>query len=342
MFGMAARGVGCTTIARELNSQGFLPSGRPWTHQTVFNALTNPKYAGCNVWNRTTQKLRTTKILVSSEHWIRKPNAFTALVDPESFERAQTALPKAADSHWPNEKILKSVQRLLRSKGRLNDSMKTFLEKLPITLRQRFGSFQRLYELVGYRPSGDYFLRAEQSKRSLQLRQGIFATLQDLFPEHIGIAQLPYKRRSLLCVDGKVLVSVLMSEQKSKRPGFVFWDVEPNREERDYVTLLCRMNPAHDAVVSCHLFRRFNFRSHRCYENDPWLETGPKLGSLVDFYETLTRVLAGSLVDSSDALPFSNPLHEKAATGLGSASSPQKSAKRSPVVLPISAISRLL
>src|SRR5262249_55029068 len=62
LFAMAAQGLGCATIARQLNSEGFLPRGRPWTIQTVFNAVTNPKYAGCNVWNRTTQKLRSTKM----------------------------------------------------------------------------------------------------------------------------------------------------------------------------------------------------------------------------------------------------------------------------------------
>jgi hypothetical protein len=309
MFAMAAHGVGCTTIARQLNDQGFSPTGRAWTHQTVFNAITNPKYAGWNVWNRTTQKLRSTKVPVSSEQWIKKPNAFTALVDEETFERAQTGLPKAVDGHWPNEKILKSVRRLLRSKGQLNEDLfrETPYVPSPITLRQHFGSFHRLYELVGYQPSGDYFVRAEQGRRCLQLRQWIFATLQGLFPEHIRVAQLPYKRRSLLCVDGKVLVSVLLSQQKSKGSSFNFWDVEPNREERDYVTLLCRMNPAHDGVVSYHLFRRFTFRSHRCYKNDPWLETGTKLGSLSDFYETLPRLLAESLVDSSDASHFHKP-----------------------------------
>lgn len=60
MFASAAAGKGCTQIARQLNEQGFTNVGRPWTNQTVLNAVTSPKYTGCNVWARSSQKIRAT------------------------------------------------------------------------------------------------------------------------------------------------------------------------------------------------------------------------------------------------------------------------------------------
>jgi DNA invertase Pin-like site-specific DNA recombinase len=46
MFALAVAGEGCTQIARELNDRGFTNVGRPWTNQTVFNAVTSPNTQG--------------------------------------------------------------------------------------------------------------------------------------------------------------------------------------------------------------------------------------------------------------------------------------------------------
>jgi hypothetical protein len=54
---MAAKGNNCTDIVRELNRKNILLGGKKWNDATVLNILTNPKYTGCNVWNRRTPAL---------------------------------------------------------------------------------------------------------------------------------------------------------------------------------------------------------------------------------------------------------------------------------------------
>jgi DNA invertase Pin-like site-specific DNA recombinase len=46
MFAMAIEGTGATDIARELNRRGFNRNGEPWSNNTVYNTITNPKYTG--------------------------------------------------------------------------------------------------------------------------------------------------------------------------------------------------------------------------------------------------------------------------------------------------------
>lgn len=101
IFSMAIKGFGCTAIARDLNQRGkFKRPGRPWSPRDVRNIVTNAKYAGCNVWNRYTQRLRGKRLPVDPQQWITKPGAFASIIGRETFDRVQATLPRKSDSSW--------------------------------------------------------------------------------------------------------------------------------------------------------------------------------------------------------------------------------------------------
>ena len=289
LFRMAAQGFNCAEIARKLNAQGFYYDGGQWNRDTVRDAVRNPKYAGRNVWARTAEKLQSRKVFVPPDHWIVKEGAFKPLVDQAAFERAQKALPKACDSWWTKEEILESARSLLSKEGRLSDELfvRTRGVPKPPTLRDHFGGFRRLYELLGYHKADHYLFRAEQCRRSLKLRRSILSSLQQLFPEHVAITTSP---RGMLCVNEHVFVSILLPRQKQKG-HLLFWEVVSPAAEHGYPTLVCFMNPRHDQVTGYYVFRRIDLKYHRSYENDPWLKTGKKLDSLNEFYAALNEVL---------------------------------------------------
>ena len=89
IFSMAIQGNGCMAIARELNRRGILRYGKPWLATNVFKLVTNPKYAGCNVWNRSSQRLQTKRVRNVAQQWITKPGAFKPIVSEETFEQSQ-------------------------------------------------------------------------------------------------------------------------------------------------------------------------------------------------------------------------------------------------------------
>lgn len=90
----------CTEIARELNRDRIPFHGKPWTRQDVFNLVTHPKYAGYNVWARSTQKLGSKITHLRPEGWILVPGAFPPIVDKATFDRVQTMLPRNEDRQW--------------------------------------------------------------------------------------------------------------------------------------------------------------------------------------------------------------------------------------------------
>jgi DNA invertase Pin-like site-specific DNA recombinase len=294
MFKMAVAGNGCTQIARELNYRGFTNSGKPWEKRAVLDAVTNPKYTGCNVWSRSSQKFRaTTRIRVAPENWVIKQGAFEPLIDQKTFDLAQANLRRVADCRWTDEQMLRRVRRLLKAKGELNERLFLKARNMPstMTLRKRFGGYQRLYTLVGYKPKGDA-VRRIRLENSARLRRELFAKIKDLFPQHVEITHLPKKHRSMLRIDNSFMVSVLLCKQKRRNGGELHWVVQPRAVERSYITLVGRLNRAHEDVVSFHLFSRLPHHYHRSFENDPWLNTGVRLKTLSEFYSSVTKLQA--------------------------------------------------
>jgi DNA invertase Pin-like site-specific DNA recombinase len=284
-----------TEIARQLNRDRIMFHGKQWSGQDVFNILTHPKYAGYNVWARTTQKLRSKLTHLGPEHWILVPGAFTPIVDKATFDRVQAMLPRNADRQWSDGELLRKLKRLLAAKGRLSESIILKARGMPAidTLYRHFGSYRQIYARVGYHPAPEDTFKTEQAERSMRLRRELVNRITTLFPQNVAVTHLPTKTRSLLRLDNDFNVSVLMCQTKQRIKGGLRWLVEPVRLEREYITLLCIASPERDRVLRFYVFPSMNLRSrrtHKSHENDPWLRTGVRLKSLSEFYSAVTTI----------------------------------------------------
>ena len=81
--------------------------------------LTHPKYSGCHVFGRTSAKLHSQTIRLPKSEWILTPKAFKSIVDPQTFEEAQTIL-RARTINRTDEDVLEKLRTLLAAKGRLS------------------------------------------------------------------------------------------------------------------------------------------------------------------------------------------------------------------------------
>src|SRR5581483_8664900 len=216
MFAMAIKRMGCAEIARELNRRGFAKEGKPWTNTTVYNIITNPKYAGNNVWHRTTERLRSGRLPVPPQQWVTKFAAFQPLVDQQTFDLAQSRLPKIADYRWTNEQILKKARKLLKAKGRISETLILKARNMPgpTTIKAHFGSLRKFYEVLGYKFDEELVYRAEQIERSSQLRRNLALRIKTLFPDHVEITHVPKGTHSILRIDNTFFVSIFLSRTK--------------------------------------------------------------------------------------------------------------------------------
>ena len=73
-------------IAADLNVEGLTTDlGRPWTRETVHQVLTNEKYIGNNVFNRTSFKLKKKHVWNTPDMWVRADGVFEAIVSNEGI-----------------------------------------------------------------------------------------------------------------------------------------------------------------------------------------------------------------------------------------------------------------
>lgn len=160
-----------TAIARSLNQAG-IPNefGRSWTLAMVRTILTNPKYVGVNVSNRTSYKLGTRPIRNPPEMWVRRKNAFAAIIDEELFDKAQRTM-EARARHDTDEEVLDKLKALLDRAGTLSGRL---IDQCPDTPSShvyagRFGSLLAAYRRIGYIPPDDYsFVKENPRLRVLQ------------------------------------------------------------------------------------------------------------------------------------------------------------------------------
>jgi DNA invertase Pin-like site-specific DNA recombinase len=290
MFSMAVGGLGCTAIARDLNRAGKLkPNGKDWSPRDVHNIVTNPKYTGCNVWYRGTERLHDKRSVIEPKYWISKTDAFPQIIDQNTFQQAQKSLPRRSDSMWSNAEILKKLRRLLAAKGFLSEGLILRTSGLPAarTLHSHFGTYKQLYKEVGYElPPYDY--HGEHAEPSLLLRRRLVKQLSEIFPEHVAVKGLPPSGRSILEIDQSFMVAVLICIS-CRRGGRSHWVVRPTRVERENITLLCRLAPSRQRITSFHLLPSVDIpgRTHRSYRDDPLLRNGVGFERLSEFYDAL-------------------------------------------------------
>lgn len=290
VFSMAASGMGPTAIARELNRRGISHCGRPWIHQAVKDIVRHPKYMGCNVWNRHSQRLRGPYTNIQPQFWIRKLGAFPAIVDEATFIRAQENL--RVPNCWTKERILKKVGRLLKRKGRISEDIIRAVRGMPspTTINQHCGSYEQLYKDLGYHQDAEDLFKGQQGHRSMRLRRKLVNTIGELFPENVIVTHLPGKSRSMLLIDRSFMVSILFCGSKRKR-GKSCWAIQPDELERDYITLLCTINRTHDRVLDHYVLPRMS-KHTLLRRNASWLDEGIRLRRLSDFYATVKRMWA--------------------------------------------------
>jgi DNA invertase Pin-like site-specific DNA recombinase len=291
MFDIASKGTKrCTEIARYLNDRKILKEQKEWDGATIHRILTCPRYAGFSVWNRTSLRLHAKRTRVPPEKWIMRPGAIPQIVDQATFDRVQRVLRRHADRSWSTEEILKKMRRLLAANGRLSEEMIQRSRGGPAlsTIKRQLGPIAKVYELIGYQCDPYDYYRGPHQEVAVELRRRLVRRIQHEFPEHVEITRLPGGSRSLLLIDNELLVAILLCPIRYPHDETqMHWVVSPIEAEHELVTLLCKMTPERDRIISSYVFPRIEFKSHRSHRNDPWLTKGRRLASLKEFYGTV-------------------------------------------------------
>jgi len=279
------------TIACELNRKGIKYIGdSKWDYLAVYSVLTHPKYAGCHVFGRTSSKLCTPVVRVPRSDWTLTPAAFEPVVAQAAFDEAQRIL-RGRTINRSDEELLDNLRSLLADTGRLSLRVVQNAPDTasPSTYRKRFGSLRRAYELIGYGRAAD-FGATDLRRRTQAMRENLIAQIQAIFPNQISIVRRGGRWRSRLRLRNRG-ISVLISRPFRPWKTTTRWLVDPIRNERNFVTLLARLNVSKDAFQDFHILPNIDRRKRFSIGlRDAWLNRGECLSELSQFCEVIDRM----------------------------------------------------
>ncbi|NVM77453.1 DNA invertase Pin-like site-specific DNA recombinase [Duganella sp. SG902] len=138
-----------TAVARRLNQRGVPNgSGMPWHYLQVKAILTNEKYCGTLLYNRTSGKLRTSRRRNDEAEWLRCPAAHAPIVTPAELAQANAhyRLRRGLD----RDAVLEALRQLYRRHGRLSYRLIEAEAGLPHStlMIKMFGSLEAAYRLA--------------------------------------------------------------------------------------------------------------------------------------------------------------------------------------------------
>ncbi len=265
-----------------------------WTYQAVRQIILNEKYTGSLIWGRYTQKLRSHYRPVPKDNWIVVPNVFTPLVGRQLFEAAQSTWLRKAHQ-LSDEQFLERLRALLKKRGRLNARIINESSQTPScsAYEGRFGSLDKVYELIGYKRTDTNMLRQLSHIHMLDMYRSMYGRLRSLFPDlkatHQSSKARPKKLR--FSTGATIVVAVCLAEKTLKGQGR--WRFESRYAEVSGLpTLLCLCDESNRAIARFVLVRN---ASHihtvaMLKNDDERLKGGIRLRNLRDLRRLVDRM----------------------------------------------------
>jgi len=259
-------------IATMLNAQGIKTSHqRDWTSATILQILTNEKYIGNLVYNRTSCRITTIganqgkHINNPTSEWVRYEKAFPALIDDTLFEQAQSILNTRRRKLWQDDDMLAKLRDLYREKGQLSGILIEEAIGLPPqdAYRRRFGSLIRAYQLAGFTPNRDY--------RYLEINKHLrrtFATVWDTVKNTIvgyGISVAEDAACDLLTINDEFTVSLIIARCQPRDLGRCRWLMRFDTSLRPDYTVAVRMNPDNETIRDYYILPITDMNFHRLH-----------------------------------------------------------------------------
>ncbi len=240
-------------IASELNRKNILAeNGQQWTRCKVHQILTNEKYIGNNVYNRTSGRLKTRSVRNPQAQWVRCDGAWEPVVSIEKFEAARRII-EARVVQYSDDELLDKLRHLLKIRGRLSGIMIDEEEMFPSSsiFRSRFGGLVRAYSLIGYNPQHDYSyleIKKQIAERNLSF---IGNLVRDIY--HYGGWGAVQDDGSLY-INDEFYISTNLVRCQRLSSGRLRWKIKFNLLHNCDVMIFPRLDSTNNTVVDYFMF----------------------------------------------------------------------------------------
>lgn len=250
-------------IAALLNQRGVLTDlGRPWTRGTVHEVLTNEKYIGNNIFNRTSFKLKKRRVVNAPDMWVRKEAAFEPVIEPSYFFVVQKIILERS-RRFTNEEMLEKLRQLHERHGWLSGLIINEAEDMPSSsaYQHRFGSLIRAYQMIGFTPAHDYRY-IEINKRLRQMHGDIVKdTIAKI--EQLGGQVRVEPKTDLLIINEELKTSLVICRCQQTQAAAYRWKIHLDTGLLPHITVAIRMDARNENPMDYYLLPSLDIENPR-------------------------------------------------------------------------------
>jgi hypothetical protein len=195
-----------------------------------------------------------------------------------------------------DSELLSKLKWLLAKEGQLSERLVKQTAGMPslLTLHHHFGSFRRIYKLIGYKPRANVFTGSNHRQHTYRLRAELINQLNTLFQGTLSVHYSNGNKRPQLQLGPNVTISISICRSRRTKRGDLRWFFHPvPPEERKNLLLLGLLDLTNGKLVAYHLLPDGTKKSkHTFKERDLLLAAGVALDNLADLYQAATCLLA--------------------------------------------------
>jgi hypothetical protein len=248
-----------TRIAEILNAGGLRNQhGRPWSPHNVKAILTNEKYAGTLIFNRSTQRLRSSRRPNDTNKWIKVEDAFPGIVSRELFNATRQVRLRRG-KHWTDDEMLDGLREILVEHGKVSADLIDSSD-LPSakSYALRFRGLVAAFEAAGV--SGPSLSRATITRYRLRCVTKDMAIELERSALRAG-ANVEKVTTRTYRING-LIVRLLCTRCRYER-SYPCWKVTVRHSPPADFVIWVRMNEANEEVAQFYLLPVQNFPEHQ-------------------------------------------------------------------------------
>lgn len=238
-------------IARHLNEKRALNGrGKPWSFENVDTVLRSERYIGNLDYNRSSAKLRSARGVNPERTWVRAPGVMAPLVDPAIFAAAQRR--RVNGTHLSDIDLLNHLIAVWCVRGYLSCNKMQSVPGTPSpnTYRDRFGSVENAFRLLGYQRIRSY--RYEKCSGLLQrLNAELVCRLVSAVESCGGSIRVEPDH---LRIDQSISVSITLVPYTNRPGRRAGWWLFFDRVARSQLIFVVRMDSSNKEILDYHLF----------------------------------------------------------------------------------------
>lgn len=293
-------------IAKLLNRKGIKTDlGREWSAASVLQILTNEKYIGNNVFNKTSGKLsdlhsfQTRRVIKTDrEKWVRAESVFPAIIDASTFRIVQNMVNERTRK-FSDEALLDKLKKLLSFRGKISGILIDEVEGMPSSAvySHRFGGLLRAYELIGYSPQTDYSY-IQINKHLRELHAGTLKEMEAGFEKYGALLEKNIVEDGTRWINREIKIMLNISRCRRMESGRSRWLIRLERLSDVDFSIIARMNADNKTVKDYYLISRFDreaIDSKINEENGFFMETF-RHDAMDWFYQIFSRTHISTLI----------------------------------------------